>query len=186
MSPRWSRLARQNGQVLVALAALLGFTAVHLIVFAPAAIRYRRAVARAEALGIQLNEASGPSALSGRAAALFTGNSLDSAAAEEREASGVLAGVLLENLSGLAARRGIEILATERDIMTALPSAVQVRARLQLRGRYADFVALLGDLPRSGALTAIDRFNLQHDTNGNVRIEVWVSQLVFKRERGTR
>jgi hypothetical protein len=133
---------------------------------------------------MSLDATGAPPAASPRVAALLAGNSLDAAAAEEQGTSGGLTATLLDRLTRLAAKSGLEVVATEQGLVTQLPSSVQVRAHLKLRGRYAAFVDLLGGLSRSGSLVTLDRFTLQAGTGDNPDIEVWMTQLILKRPRG--
>jgi hypothetical protein len=63
---------------------------------------------------------------------------------------------------------------------------VQVRAHLRLRGRYASFVGLLGDLARSNRLIAVDRFAIRAGPSASQDIDLWATQLILKRPRSGR
>ena len=133
-----------------------------------------------------LDATGAPPVTSARVAALLADNSLNAAVAEEQGTSGALTADLLDDVTRLVAKCHLEVVATEQGLVTQLPSSVQVRAHLKLRGRYAAFVDLLGELSRSGDLVAVDRFTLLAGAAGGQDIEVWTSQLILKRTRSTR
>lgn len=186
MNRTWTDLARRNRQAVAALLLGLGFAAAHAAAFQPLLARYRGDVRQAADLGMPLEATPAAPAASARVIALLTGNSLESAAAEEQGASGALTASLLDEVTRLVAKCGLEVVATEQGLVTQLPSGVQVRARLRLRGRYAAFVELLGELSRSGSLVAVDRFTLQAGAGAGQDIDVWMSKLILKRTRSTR
>jgi len=186
MNPYWTNLARRNWQTIAALLVCLGFAATHAAAFQPVLARYRRDVRQAAELGMPLDATGTQPAASPRTAALLAGNSLNAAVAEEQGTSGALTAGLLDEVTRLVAKCGLEVVATEQGLVTQLPSSVQVRAHLKLRGRYAAFVDLLGELSRSGSLVAVDRFTLQAGAGGRQDLEVWMSQLILKRTRSAR
>ena len=183
MNPYWLNLARRNWQAVAALIVCLGFAAAQGAAFQPVLARYRRDVQRAIELGMPLDATGAQPAAPPRTAALFAGNSLDTAVAEEQGTSGALTARLLDEVTRLVAKCGLEVVATEQGLVTQLPSSVQVRAHLKLRGRYAAFVDLLDRLSRSRTLIEVDRFTLQADPGPgqDQNIEVWMNQLILKR-----
>jgi type IV secretory pathway protease TraF len=186
MNPYWTNLARRNRQAVAALLVCLGFAAAHAAAFQPTLARYRRNAQQAAELGMPLDATGAQPAASPRTTALLARNSLNTAVAEEQGTSGALTAGLLDEVTRLVAKSGLEVVATEQGLVTQLPSSVQVRAHLKLRGRYAAFVALLGELSRSGSLVAVDRFTLQAGAGGRQDIEVWMSQLILKRTPSAR
>ncbi len=186
MNPYWTDLARRNRQAIAALIVCLGFAAAHAAAFQPALARYRTNTQQAARLGMPLDATGALPSASPRVTALLAGNSLNTAVAEEQGTSGALTAGLLDDVTRLVAKCGLEVVATEQGLVTQLPSSVQVRAHLKLRGRYADFVDLLGELARSGSLIAVERFTLQTGAGGGQDIGVWMNQLVLKRTRSTR
>jgi len=186
MNAWWTTLTRRNWQVAATLAAFLVFAAVHALVFRPTLARYHRDVQRAIALGMPVEATGAPPAASGRLTSLLADNSLLPAVAEEQGASGALTAGLLDEVTRLAARAGLQVLATEQGTVTQLPASVQVRAHLKLRGRFAELVDLLGAISRSGSLITLDRFTLEGDAGADQDIEVWLTQLVLKRTRTAR
>jgi hypothetical protein len=186
MNPLWADLLRKNAPVLAALLVFLGFTSFHAVAVRPLLVRYRDDVRQAVELGMPLDGSTSPVAASASVLALFNANSLDPADAEERGTSGALTAALLDQAARLAAERGLEVRATEQGLVTQLPASVQVRAHLRLRGTYAGFVSLLGDLGRSHLLVAVDRFAIQGGEGSSRDIDVWLSQLILKRTRSAR
>jgi len=186
MNPYWMNLARRNWQAVAALLVFLVFATVHAAAFQPLLARYRRNLGQAVELGVPLDVNGAPPAVSPRTAALLDGNSLDTAVAEDRGTSGALTATLLDEVTRLVAKCGLEVVATEQGLVTQLPSSVQVRAHLKLRGRYAAFVDLLGELSRSGSLIGVDRFTLQAGAGDGHDLEVWMSQLILKRTQSAR
>lgn len=181
MNPAWTQFARRNWQVLLAVALFTGFTIVHATAFQPALERYRRAAAQAARLGFPLDVPDPALAPSARVVSLLAANSLTPAAAEEQGASGGLTAGLLDEVTRLAARRGLEVLTTEQGLVTQLPGAVVVRAHFRLDGDFARFSGLLDDFARAGTLIAVDRFSLDAKRAQGGNVELWVSRLVLKR-----
>ena len=186
MNPYWMNLARRNWQAVAALLVFLMFAAVHAAAFQPVLARYRRDLGQAVERGMPLDVTSSQPAVSPRAAAQLVGNSLNTAVAEAQGTSGTLTATLLDEVTRLVAKSGLEVVATEQGLVTQLPSSVQVRAHLRLRGRYTAFVNLLDRLSRSGTLIAVDRFTLRAGTGNGQDIEVWMTQLILKRTQSTR
>jgi hypothetical protein len=186
MNPYWMNLARRNWQAVAALLVCLAFSVAHAAAFRPALARYRTGLQQAARLGTPLDATGAQPAASPRTTALLAGNSLNTAVAEEQGTSGALTAGLLDEVTRLVAKCGLEVVATEQGVVTQLPSSVQVRAHLKLRGRYSAFVALFGELARSGSLVAVERFTLQAGAGGDQDIEVWMSQLILKRTPGAR
>ena len=185
MAPSWSQQARRNWQAVAAVFVFLVFAGVHAAAFRPTLGRYRADQQRAAAMGMPVDGRL-PVTNSARVTGLLTDNSLNAALAEEQGTSGALTAALLDIVTRLAARRGLEVVATEQGLVTQLPTTVQVRAHLKLRGRYEDFVGLVGDLAAGRALVTLYRFTIQGGGPPRQEIEVWLSQLVLKRTRGAR
>jgi len=186
MDPAWSSLARKNWQGLAALTVLAVFAAGHATVFRPTLAGYRAAVRRATQLNMPLDPTDAAPVASARIVNLLAGNSLTPGVAEEQGTSGALTAGLLDEATRLAARSGLQVVATEQGLVSQLPGSVQVHAHLKLKGRYAGFVNLLGALANSGSLLAVDRFRIRGTSDGAQDIEVWLSQLILKRTRSTR
>jgi Tfp pilus assembly protein PilO len=110
-------------------------------------------------------------------------NTLPTAIANEQGGSGMLTAALLEEVTRLAERSGLEVLETEPNPISSDAHAIQVRARLQMRGPYAAFVAMLDALARQRRLFAVERFTVS-PTGATRAIDLTVSRLVLKRDGG--
>ncbi len=185
MNPLLENLVRRNRAAVLAVLVALGFLAVHAVVFRPALARYRRAAQQATDLGVPMDAVSTAPTASARVAELLTDNSLNAAVAEEQGTSGALTAGLLDDVTRLASKRGLEVVATEQGMVTQLPGSVQVRAHFKMRGPYAGFVGLLGDLARTRTLYVVDRFAIQQG-GGAAGIELWMTQVILKRTGGRR
>ncbi|MBI5709846.1 MAG: hypothetical protein HZC42_05985 [Candidatus Eisenbacteria bacterium] len=186
MKPAWSATLRRHWPVAGALAVFVVFVALHVLWFRTALARYQAAAQRISALGGGLELAGSPATMSSQLRAALSNNTLRAPVAEEQGNSGQLTAGMLEDLTRLAGKRGLEVVQTEQGPVTQLPGSVQVRAHLKLRGRYAEFVDLLGALGRSGTLFAVDRFKIESDTAGQQMIEMWVSQYILKQSGSRR
>jgi hypothetical protein len=186
MSPYWMSLARRNWQALAALLVFLVFAAVHAAAFRPVLARYLKDVKQAVELGMPLDATGAPPVTSARVAALLADNSLNAAVAEEQGTSGALTAGLLDEVTRLVAKCGLELVGTEQGLVTQLPGSVEVRAHLKLQGRYAAFVDLLGGLSRSETLVTVDRFTLKEGQEEGQDIELWLTQHLLTRTRGAK
>lgn len=186
MTAPWIRATRAHWQVLLAVALFAAFSLAHTTAFRPVLERYRRAAAESGRVGASLDMANPVPAPSTRVMSLLAANSLATTAAEEQGASGALTAVLLDQVTRLAVRRGLEVLSTEQGLVTQLPGAVVVRARFRLGGDYARFLGLLDDLARARTLVTLDRFSLSAAATRGGNIELSVSQLVLKRTGASR
>jgi hypothetical protein len=186
INPIWVAVLRRHWPLIGALGIYAVFTLTHQFLFLPAAQRYQRAVKQASDLGMPLNPGSAPAMLPPRLFALLSDNALPAAEAQEQGNSGELTAQLLEDLTTLMSRHGIQVIATEPGTVSQQPNSVQIRAHLRLRCTYHAYLTMLEDLARSNKLFAIDRFMLDADETGNQSIEVWVSRYILKRSQGNR
>jgi hypothetical protein len=177
-------LVRRHWQVALALVLCAVFAAVHAAAFGPALARYRRIAHDAAELGMSLDPADAHAGMPARVAALLADNSLVAELAEEQGNSGALTAGLLDQVTGMAARSGLALHATEQGLVTQLPGSVQVRAHLRMRGTYADFTRFLAAAAGSRTLVGVDRFTIKSAGGGDSEIEAWVTQVVLKRSRG--
>jgi len=181
-----SRSIRRQWPAIGALLLLLGFGVVHAFWFRPNARRYQRVMQQANEMGMGLDPAKSPPLPSPQVYDLLSRNSLRAAMAETQGNSGALTAGMLENLTRIASRRGMEVVSTEQGQVTQLKSSVQVRAHLRLRGRYGSFVGFLDDLAKSGTLYAVDRFTLEAGEGRNQNLELWMSQYILKQSEAAR
>lgn len=163
------------------------FTLVNLVWFRPLEQRYHRLVQQATRLGMAVDPESTPRAMSPALMALFAGNSMEPAAAEAEANSGQLTASLLADLTRLAARNGMEVLAADQGPVTQQPTAIQVRAHLRVQGQYRGLVGWLRDLASGGRLDGLERFAAGPPAGGRQTFDLWVSRLILKQKpRGGR
>lgn len=182
MNPILIARLRRNWPVLGALALLGVFALVHATMFRPLVDRYRGALQRAGAMGAVFDPGRAEPTMPPRVFALITDNSMPAADADRRSQSGALGAELLQDLSQAASRRNLDVVVTEPGQSSQLTEGVQVRANLRMRGRYADFVAFLDDLARSGRLVAVERFSIRPTPTGEDEIELQVARFLLKRK----
>lgn len=181
ISPLWVPVLRRFWPLLGALTLLVFMLATDRFVFQPMAQKYRKALKEASDVGLAIDDAP-PAVLPPRLFALLTDNAMPAAEAQDQGNSGVLTAQLLEDLTGLARSRGVQVISTEPGPVSQLPRAVQVRAHLKLRCTYSSFVGYLSELDQSEKLLAIDRFAMSGDQGTNTGyLDLWVSRYILKR-----
>ena len=176
---------RRHWQLVGAVVVFVCFGLIHLLVFQPAAQRYHKALKRAGDLGLTLDFDSPPTAMPPRVLALLADNALPASAAGMERESGALTAALLEDLTQLTTKHGMQVLATEPGATAQETRAVQVRAHLKSRCSYAEFVAFLDDLGRANRLIAVDRFDLVGGS-GEPELDLWVTRYILKQTEGPR
>ena len=186
INPILSATLRRHWPLIGAIVILLIFTVTDQLFFAPAVRRYQKAVKQASELGMPIDPGTAPAVLPPRLFALLSDNALPAAEAQDRGNSGELAAQLLEDLTGLMSRHGIQVIATEPGTVSQQPNSVQVRAHLKIRARYGQFVDLLGELAHNNRLYSVDRFQMSADESGSQLLELWMSRYVLKQSRGAR
>jgi hypothetical protein len=113
---------------------------------------------------------------------LMRSNSVAAADADGLSQSGFLATDLVRRVSERAVGRGLDVAGSEPGAATQTPSTVEVRAHLKLRGRYAQFVELLGDLAGEHGLYRVERMTMSPQLNGLTETELWIGRVLLKRE----
>jgi hypothetical protein len=171
---------RRHWQVVGATLVLLLFLVVHFAVFQPAASRYRKALKRAQDLGLTFDPEQHVAMMPPRVLALLTENSLPATAADMQRESGVLTATLLDDLTQLTNRHSMVVLATQPGAMSHEDKAVQVRAHLKLQCSFDEFAGFLDDLSRSHTLTSVDRFSMVGGMPGRHTVELWVTRYILK------
>jgi hypothetical protein len=174
---------RRPWGLIVAFVAFIVFAALHMVGYQPLARRYERAVRRAEALGMPVG--SSDPIVAPRVTLLIEANALAAAEAERQANSGELAARMLGDVSTLAGRHGLVVLATDQGNVSQRPSDVQVRAQVRLRGRWDGLLRLLDELAASGTLVGVDRFVLATTGDRDVVMDLSLSRLVLKRRGGS-
>ena len=161
INPLWLAAMRRQWPLVGAVVVFLLFLLVHAVFFRPTADRYQRVVRNAEKLGLSLAPTPGADVIPPRVYALLAENALPASAAKDEGDSGALSASLVETVSRLAARRGMDVIVTEPAPTTQQPQSVIVRAHMRVRATYAEFVGFLEDLSAQEYLMAVDRFSLQ-------------------------
>lgn len=182
-SPFLVAALRRHWPVLGALAVVLTITIVNQFWFRPAAARYQKTLDEAKELGMTLDASAAPAILPPRLFTLILDNSLPDADALSMGNSGTLTAQLLEEITRMSSARGMQVVVTEPGVLSQGDRTVQVRAHVKVRGRYDQFVGLLGDIAKGGRLLAIDRFSLIASPQGGELLDLWVSRLILKREK---
>ncbi len=187
MNPVLATRLRRQWPMFSAFVVTAIFLLVHMVVFQPLAQRYRTALAEAAKLGLMLDPAhpAGRPALPPRVFSLLASNSLTAHDADAGIQSGSLTADMVQSLSTLTAKHGLEIVVADPGQPTQQANSIELRAHLRLRGHYADFVALLDDLARGGSLWMIERFSMVPGADGRVEIEAWFARCLLRRTGGT-
>jgi Type II secretion system (T2SS), protein M subtype b len=176
---------RRNWPVAGAVVVFLLFLVIHLTSFRPAVARYQKAIKEAGDLGMPLDPNYSPRLIPPRVFALLAENSLPAGIAEQRGASGELTSQLLDDISHIASKHGVEVTATEPGATVHQPKAVQVRAHLRANCSFAQFVGFVDDLSQGNSLVAIDRFSLANGPGSRRMLDLWVTRYILK-QTGTR
>ena len=171
---------RRHWQPLLAVLITVLFSFGHLVVFLPARARLERAMKQAQALGVAFDPESPQATMPPRVVGLIAGNALPRSQAMERGASGVLTADLFDQLTDIANRTGVGIIATEPGLTAQQEKAVLVKAHVRADCNYGQFVRFLDALARSDRLIAVDRFVLSQQPSGRQQLDLWVTRYVLK------
>jgi hypothetical protein len=177
---------RRQWQIVLAVGVFVLFMVLHLATFQPSALRYQRAVKLAADLGMASDPEQTTRMMPARVFALLSDNSMPAATADQQGSSGELTSTMLEEITRLASKNGMKLIATEPGATARLPRAVQVRAHLRVTCSYGDFVAFLDDLSRSGRLISVDRFSMTTVSPGRQTLDLWLTRYVLKQTAGRR
>lgn len=180
ISPIVSAQLRRHWQVTAAVVVFAVFMVVHLLVFQPAVQRYHSALKRAGDMGLALESESPLPLMPPRVLALIVDNALPATAVGMERESGALTAALLEDLTQLTTRHGLQVLATEPGVTAQEDRAIQVRAHLKIRCSFPEFIAFLDDMSRSNRLIAIDRFDLTSESAEENLLDLWVTRYIIK------
>ena len=184
MNPVLRATLRRHWQLIGAIAAFAVFLYVHFIFFKPTAARYRAAVQSAGGLETVFESAATQTSLPPRVYALAAQNTLDAQDAQDRGSSGELGVILIENLSRVASRAGLSVVASDPGPVTQEPLTVEIRAHLKLRGSYAQIVGFFDELSRDSSLNLVERFQISPAGETADLLEVWIARLYLKQAKG--
>jgi hypothetical protein len=185
MGALFSARFRRQWPVAALAAVFLVFTLVHALVWMPMLKRYDRVLAKAGSLGAMLDPSRGaiPAAIPPRVYTLVMENSAAAGDADNRAQAGTLAAEVVQQLSSLATQQGLDVVVAEPGAVTQQPGWNQARAHLRMHGTWAEYLALLDRLSRSGRLYVIERFSVTPTSASGCDIEVWAAATVLKRAR---
>lgn len=183
MNPVLAATLRRHWPLAGAVAIFLVFSIADQLWLEPLLRRYRTAIDRAAEIGMTVDPASSPPIVPPRLFALIADNAMAAAEAQEQGSSGALTADLLGDLNTRMRAHGIHVLVAEPGTVTQQPHSTQVSARLRLRCRYPQFVALLDDIARGSRLLAVDRFTIGSQGDGPMTVEVWISRYILKQGR---
>ena len=184
MDPLASAQFRRQVPMLAALAMGLLFLALHTFLFQPLEQRYRRALVEAGPMGATLDPSQAIRALPPRVYTLLIENARPASQLDHAAQSGALASALMQELSEVAGRHGLDVVVSEPGILTQQPSRVLARAHLRMRGRYTGLVGFLDDLSQHHGLYRIERMLVDPNEGSVHDIEIHVAQLLLKRPEG--
>lgn len=153
----------------------------HTTAFAPLASRYRSLLLQAGEMGATLDPRLAVAPLPPRVVELFRHNSVAIADADRLAQSGFLATDLVRRVSETATSRAIAVTSSQPGAATQSATAIEVRARLELQGRYEQIVKLLDDLSREGALYRVDEMLIEPLPGGRVSAELMLTRRLLKR-----
>ncbi len=169
---------------LPALAALLlgvGVWLFHTTSFSPLASRYRKLLLEAGEMGATLDPRLAVAPLPPRVTDLFRQNSVAVADADQLSHSGFLATDLVRRVSKTAAECRIAVAGSQPGSATQTATAIEVRAHLELQGRYEQMLDLLDALAREGALYRVDELLISPLPGGRVRADLELTRMLLKR-----
>lgn len=184
MNPILLAALRRQWPLVGAVLVFLVFTIANLAWVGPLQGRQKALTARATQLGMSVDPEAAPRTMSPGMMTMFTKNSLDPAAAQQQATSGQLTATLLEDMTRLASRNGLEVVAAEQGPVTQQTDGLQVRGHLRFHGDYRGLVRMLSDISHSGRLYSIDRFAVGQPAGGRRTVEVWVSRYILKLKAG--
>lgn len=176
---------RRHAPLLGAAVVLLVLVALHLLLFQPTQRRYAKALQAAGGVDAVLDPDQGPPPLPPRVFALIADNAMTADEVTRRTASGQFATMMLEDLSALASRSGLTVTLSEPGALTPLPSRVEARVTLRVRGAYRELVAFLQGMENLGRLYDLERYQIT-DLGPELQMEMSVVRVVLKQSRAGR
>jgi hypothetical protein len=176
----------RQAPILATLLLGAGFWLLHTTSFQQAAERYRSLLQQAGEMGATLDPRLAVAPLPPRVEALFRRNSASAGEADRLAQSGALATDLVRRLSEAAVACGLDVSGSQPGTSAQSASTIEVRAQLQLAGRYDQFVRLLDKLSHQGALYRIEAMTLEPADGGRVRADVQVARMMVRRGGGPR
>lgn len=176
---------RTTWPAFAALLVLAAFWLAHSLGFQPLAVRYRRQLSDAGAIGASLDPSLQSAPLPPRVIDVMHRNSVDAAEGRRLMASGLLATELVRRISATAVECGIDVSASEPGAAAQTTGTLEVRARLRLHCRYDQLVELLDDLKSERMLYRIEQLTVSPMQGGRVNVDLEVAQALVLQQAGT-
>lgn len=180
INPILEQRLRQHWQVVLAVVVVLLFSLAHQFFFRTAADRYEKAIKRATDLGLAVDPSRPLAVTPPRLLVVLAANMLPANVADASRESGALGSSMLEELTQITHRHGMQVVVAEPGITSQETGAVQIRAHLRIQCTYPQFVSFLDDLSRAGSLISVDRFFLAEGRDGGKTLDLWVTRYVIK------
>ena len=180
-----SESLRRLRPALASLLVLGLLSSVHSLGFGPLAGRYRQLLHDAGELGAPLDARLALAPLPPRVTDLLRRNSLAAADADRLTQSGFLGTDLVRRVAGTAVGCGLDVAASEPGSIVQTANTLEVRAELDLHGRYAQFVRLLDALSLERSLYRVEALSMAPLPGGRVEARIEVARVLLKRGGGT-
>lgn len=180
VNPLMTAGLRRNWQLLGAAVVLLILVVLHMLVFLPTERRHLRAVQLLGGVNAVLDPEQGPPPVPPRVFAMIAQNAMSEDDVTRRSASGQLTVMMLEELSALASSSGLTVTLSEPGLITPLPTRVEARVHLRVRGDYRELVAYLQAMESSGQLYDVERYQVADQGGSALSMDLWVVRLVLK------
>jgi len=182
ISPILESRLRRHWQVVVAAVACALFFAFHVAVFSGAAHRFERAIQRATDMGLAVDPTQPLAVTPPRLLVLLAANMLPATVTDANREAGTLAASMLEEITQITHRHGMQMVATEPGLTSQEPKSVQIRAHLRMQCTYPQFVAFLDDLARETSLLSVDRFLMIESRDGRQILDLWLTRYILRPE----
>jgi len=177
---------QRHAPVLAALLVGAAFWVLNSAGFVQVAGKYRTLLRQAGEMGAMLDPRLAVAPLPPRVQQLFRANSASVADADRLAQSGALATDLVRRLSEASVACGLDVSGSQPGTAAQSASTIEVRAQLQLTGRYDQFVRLLDVLARQGAFYRVEALTLEPAEGGRLRADLQVARMLVKRGGGAR
>lgn len=185
VNPLLTSVLRRNAQLLGAALVLLMLVVLHFLVFQPTERRYAKALKALGGVDAMLDPDQGPPPIPPRVFALIAENAMPEDEVTRRSASGQLTTMMLEDLSALASRSGLTVTLSEPGVITPLPTRVEARVHLKVRGDYRELVAFLQAMESTDRIYDLERYQISA-LGRELQIELWAVRVVLKQTPAAR
>ena len=180
VNPILALMVRRNWQLIGAALVLLILVVLHALLFLPTERRYTKAVQTLGGPEAVLDPEQGPPPVPPRVFAMIAQNAMTEEDVARRTASGQLTVMMLEELSTLASRSGLTVTLSEPGLVTPLPTRIEARVHLKVRGEYREMVAFLHMMESSGQLYDVEKYQISGLGSSELSMDLVVLRLVLK------